>query len=720
MLTTPAELTSTDHGSKSGRWAWAAWGLSLVLVVSAVVLDMARRGRVDPFEVGFIVIAVMAYATVGALITSRQPGNRVGLLFTWVGASAAVALACGGYATLALQRDLPFLSATAWIGRVGFAAMFGPLAFLFLIFPTGEPPSHKWRWILRAMLVAYAVNIIGLALTPGPLGAGFSELEREVQNPIGLPLPWKGAVEGITEIAGLVVLAGALLSIVSLIQRFRRASGVERQQIRWLLFLAAFLGALVLCFIPLAVSGVVPESEESVVGNAFFFVFIFGVFIGIPATSAIAILRYRLYDLDVVIKKTVLYGVLVVLIVGVAGAGAFLLGRLFVPEDLSPVTLVVIGAVAGVLLWPLRRLATQISDRLVYGGRTSSYEAMTTFSHRVADTYASEEVLPRMASILNETTRAEGATVWLLIGREFRAAATTGRIDDPPPVAAEGDELPPMPADYAAPIKHQGQLLGALTVSTPANDPIDRSRERLVDDLAAQAGAVLRNVRLIEELRASRQRLVAAQDEERRRIERNIHDGAQQQLVALAVKQRLAENLVRQDPDRATEMLAELQAETAEALENLRDLARGIYPPLLADQGLTASIEAQARKAPVSVEVESDATGRYPQEVEAAVYFCCLEALQNVAKYSEASRATVRLLDEDGWLTFTVADDGVGFDPDTAARGTGLQGIVDRLEALGGTLEIRSRPMKGTTLTGRIPSRRQPQLVNDPSDYVRS
>ena len=140
MLTTPAELTATDVGSKSGRWAWAAWVLSLVLVVAAVAFETARRGRVDPFEVGFIVFAVMAYATVGALITSRQPGNRVGLLFTWVGASAAVALACGGYATLALQRDLPFVSVTAWIGRVGFAAMFGPLAFLFQIFPTGEPP----------------------------------------------------------------------------------------------------------------------------------------------------------------------------------------------------------------------------------------------------------------------------------------------------------------------------------------------------------------------------------------------------------------------------------------------------------------------------------------------------------------------------------------------------------------------------------------------------
>jgi signal transduction histidine kinase len=308
-----------------------------------------------------------------------------------------------------------------------------------------------------------------------------------------------------------------------------------------------------------------------------------------------------------------------------------------------------------------------------------------------------------MAAILGETTRAEGATVWLLIGIEFRVAATTGQIVGPARVAARGDQLPQIPADYAAPVRHQGELLGALAVRMPANDPIDRARERLVDALASQAGAVLRNVRLIEELRASRQRLVAAQDEERRKIERNIHDGAQQQLVALAVKQRLAENLVRQDPDRAAEMLVELQTETAGALDNLRDLARGIYPPLLADKGLTAAIEAQARKAPVPVEVEASGTRRYPQEIEAAVYFCSLEALQNVAKYSGASKAAVRLIDEEGWLTFSVADDGVGFDPAGTAMGTGLQGIADRLEALGGALEIRSPPREGTTLTGRIP-----------------
>jgi signal transduction histidine kinase len=175
--------------------------------------------------------------------------------------------------------------------------------------------------------------------------------------------------------------------------------------------------------------------------------------------------------------------------------------------------------------------------------------------------------------------------------------------------------------------------------------------------------------------------------------------------VALAVKQRLAEGFVRRDPDRVAQMLAELQTDTVEALENLRDLARGIYPPLLADQGLKAALESQARKTPVAVTIETDGIDRYAQEIEAAAYFCCLEALQNVAKYAEASKATVRIVDEEGWLSFVVADDGAGFDPAETPLGTGLQGMADRVHALGGTLEVRSRPGEGTTLTGRIPIR---------------
>ncbi len=229
------------------------------------------------------------------------------------------------------------------------------------------------------------------------------------------------------------------------------------------------------------------------------------------------------------------------------------------------------------------------------------------------------------------------------------------------------------------------------------------SKERLIQDLAGQAGLVLRNAALIEDLRASRQRLVSAQDAERRRIERNIHDGAQQQLVALAVKLRLADALVGKDEERAHALLGELHDETSQALEDLRDLARGIYPPLLADKGLAVALEGQARKSAVPVTVASDGIGRYPQAVESAVYFSCLEALQNIAKYADASSATIRLERSNGSLTFDVTDDGVGFDPGAAGRGTGLQGIADRLAALGGTVEIRSAPGEGTTVSGRLP-----------------
>jgi signal transduction histidine kinase len=236
--------------------------------------------------------------------------------------------------------------------------------------------------------------------------------------------------------------------------------------------------------------------------------------------------------------------------------------------------------------------------------------------------------------------------------------------------------------------------------------------EKLLTDLAAQAGLVLKNVGLtaelllrLEELRASRQRLVAAQDEERRRLERNLHDGAQQNLVALKVKLGLAEMLAEKDPEKAKTVLAELKNDADEALETLRDLARGIYPPLLADKGLTAALESQARKATVPVTVEADGIGRYPQDIEAAVYFCVLEALQNVQKYAKASHAFVRLNTNDGTIGFEVEDDGVGFDAATVKRGSGLTNMTDRLDALGGSVRITSIPGAGTSVRGTLPAR---------------
>jgi signal transduction histidine kinase len=275
--------------------------------------------------------------------------------------------------------------------------------------------------------------------------------------------------------------------------------------------------------------------------------------------------------------------------------------------------------------------------------------------------------------------------------------------------------LPDFPdAPRVLAVRHQEQLLGALTVSKRPGEVLTPIEDKLLVDLANQAGLVLKNVGLtadlqarLVDLRASRQRLVAAQDDERRRLERNLHDGAQQNLVALKVKLGLAETLAERDPDRARALLAELKADTDKTLTTLRDLARGIYPPLLADKGLAVALEAEARKSTVLVDVVADSVTRYPQEVEAAVYFCCLEALQNVQKYAHAEHATVRLSEHGGELRFEVQDDGRGFDPWKATRGAGLTNMQDRLDALGGTFALAGEPGRGARVSGSLPLTRQ-------------
>jgi signal transduction histidine kinase len=361
------------------------------------------------------------------------------------------------------------------------------------------------------------------------------------------------------------------------------------------------------------------------------------------------------------------------------------------------------AAVLAVAFQPARDRARRLADRLVYGKRATPYEVLAEFSERMSESYATDDVLPRMAEILRAGTGASSAAVWLRVGSALRPEAAAGDVVERELTGVAGDGLPHLLGEHAVEVRDQGELLGALSVVMPPSDPMNPAKDKLVRDLAAQAGLVLRNVRLIEELRASRQRLVAAQDEERRKIERNLHDGAQQQLVALAVKLRLAEQLAERDPAKAKEMLAALQTDTTEALEDLRDLARGIYPPLLADKGLAAALEAQARKSAVPTSVESTDLGRYAPEVEATIYFCTLEALQNVAKYAAATWAQIRLGGEDGHVTFEIEDDGAGFDAGTTGYGTGLRGMADRLDAIGGSLEVRSAPGRGTTIAGRVP-----------------
>ena len=670
--------------------------------VRADLEERLSRGEVSgesPLAaMGFGALALV-WAIVGSLIVSRQPRNVAGWILNLVGASIPVngfAFAYVLYGVKVAHAALPGLGLAAILGEYSFAS-FALIPLLFLLFPDGHPPSPRWAWATRLLVAGFILAFGAFALQPGPLN-NLVDSGILYENPFGIAAFADGEPGSLLiPIGALTVLLTTLATVVAVRQRFRRAVGEERQQMRWLVAVATLAGSgLALLLLLEPVAALLRFGDERA-GPPIFEILLIAtaltVFLGIPGAYLVSIFRYRLWELDVVIRKTVIAVVLTGLLASLGLIIIGVAGQVAVWEETNRAVTVLVGVLAGSLIWPLLRLSRRISDRLTFGRRATSYEVLTAFSERVGEAYSTADVLPRMVRVLASGIGASSARVLLHVGTEVHE------------MARWPEDGMPTPGEHVVPVMDLGEELGALAVSMPPSDPMDPAKEKLIRDLASQAGLVLRTVKLIEDLRASRQRLVAALDEERRRIERNIHDGAQQQLVALRVKIGLAERLARRNPEKTMALLAELGTEAANALDDLRDLARGIYPPLLADEGLTAALEAQARKAVVPVSVETDGVGRYPQEVEAAVYFCALEALNNVAKYSEASRVEVRLEHSGDALVFEVQDDGIGFEITSGQRGTGLQGMADRLEAIGGRLDVRSSPGVGTTIVGVVPIR---------------
>ena len=686
---------------RSGRLGTAVGGAIVLVLLVGLVLVIRNRSVLygnDYFLFGLFGLTALAYVAAGVAILRRAPAHAIGWLCLGVAGALEGGLALTQVGILAIRVSPGSLPAPGFALIVAQTTPFLTLAgivLILLLFPSGRPLSRPW-WIGVAAVVtgALCATIATLFVPHRIVDVWSDELSHAgaaTANPRGVAAVggWKDVLNGA---AAILMVAGTVGAIVSLVLRRRRGSPDERRQLRWLALIA---GAAV-TWIAVMVPVMLLTDPNGPAGAAFWLVATPLVALGPPAAIGIGIVRYRLFDIDVVIRKTV-----VVTLVGVTLTVLYL--GVLTLATVGTISRLLVGVALLVITFrPVRRAARSIADRVAYGRRASSYEVLSSFSSRIGETYASDDVVPRMAAILAGATGARSATVWLRVGRELRPAATSGDGAVPRPVPLAGDELPDL-GGGAAEVRDRGELLGALSVTMPPNDPLDDGRRRLVADLASQAGLVLRNVRLIEELRESRQRLVAAQDEERRKLERNLHDGAQQQLVALAVQLQLARGLVGKDPDAERATLERLQAQTTDALEELRDLARGIYPPLLADRGLAAALEGQARKAAVPVTVEALDTGRYAREVEATVYFCALEALNNVAKYAEATAVTVRLERRDGTLAFRVSDDGKGFDPEATGHGTGLQGIADRLDAVRGTLTIRSAPGEGTVVEGAIP-----------------
>ena len=702
--------SSAPDRSRAGL-AWLLFIVAIGTASAAVVFTLMSGGSSEPsvtsVGVGDVLylVSFQLFSVVGVLIASRRPENAVGWLLLAIGVANGIGLLSGSYPGWALYvhpsaplgAEIAGLTSWLWIPAVAL-----PATFLLLIFPDGHLPSPRWRWFARVLAGGMIAGSIGILFSPGPI-EGFPG----VTNPFGAAwLSW-------LTLGIIVIPFGVVAAVASLVIRFRRATGDDRQQIKWIAVAAAIVGvlygtALIVSF----ASGWDNQGPGWVQTLQSLCLASFGL---LPIAIGIAVLKYRLYDLDLVIRKTVVFALLAAFITAVYVGIVVGVGTIAGASSNTVLSAVAAAAVA-LAFQPVRRGAQRIADRLVYGSRATPYELLSDFSQRVSSTYAADDVLPRMARLVAEGIGADRAAVWLRSDGVLRVAASWPNDDErPAPVAMidDGDAVPSLPGSTDTfPVDHHGESLGALGVAMPLNDPMDPTKAKLVEDLASQAGLVLHNVSLtaelqarLDDLRAAQKRLVAAQDHERRKLERNIHDGAQQQLVALTVKLRLAQALVGKEPARAESMLVDLQADSQSALEDLRDLARGIYPPLLADKGLAAALASQLRKSAVPATLLADDVGRYPQEIEAAVYFSCLEALQNAAKYAAASSATVELHDDGTELGFTVSDDGLGFDPSSVVYGTGLQGITDRLGAIDGRLVVESAPGRGTVVTGHVPSR---------------
>jgi signal transduction histidine kinase len=637
----------------------------------------------------FASVLDLAVPLVGLILAYKRPENRIGWLFLAGGLVLGLSGSLreyGVHSLVAGSGSLPAGREAAWLGNWIWPAIYAVLAFVFLLFPTGQLLSGRWRPAMWLVGGAFTLAIVELLVKATSDWQTPFILSRQGGNHAGLP----------AAILIVLLVAGLLISVAAVVARFASSSGEERLQLKW------FAAAAVLVVVMLIATGVTQSAAVSVVKSL--------AIVSLWLAIAVAVLKYHLYDVDIVISKALLYGSLAVFITAIYAGLVVGVGTL-VGNRRSPLLAALAAAVVAVAFQPVRQSARSLANRVVYGKRSTPYQVLSDFARRIGGTYASEEVLPRMARIVAAGTGAQRVVVWLRMDNELRAdASSDAALDTAAVITIEGDTLPPMPdADLSVPVLNDGRLLGAISLRMPKDEPLRPEGRQLVSDVASQAGLVLANAGLIEDLRASRQRLVAAQDEERRRLERNIHDGAQQDLVALAIKISLG--ATADDLAQAREIFGELRGDVAGTLENLRDLARGIYPPLLADMGLAAALNAQASKSAVPVAVEADGLGRFSEDTEAAVYFCCLEALQNTAKYGNATQARICIRAQNGALQFTVTDNGIGFDTRKITLGSGLRNMTDRLAALGGRLEVQSAAHDGTTITGHLPIAASPAAI---------
>ncbi len=635
---------------------------------------------------------------IGALIVVRKPGNVVGLLLVafgvlWNSIHAADV-------TAAWYAETGDVEVASWITFV-----FSPLVPfgiwiqipMILLFPHGRVESawdRRFLWgtglytSLAALFSLFARNV---SLTdPTEMGYPHPFLDAEFADALG------SVLEPLTV---LPLFLAFLVAAIRLIMRGRRSDGVERRQIGWVGF------AFGVYFV-LGISNGIFDPLGAYEGGFSFFDAV--VVLVVPIAIAIAIFRYRLYEIDRILSRSVTFGGLAVFIAGVYVAVVVGLGQLF-GGDAGFGLSVVATVMVALAFQPVRRRVEQWANRLVYGERATPHEVLVRFSHRSSE-LSDEELMDRIPRLIVDGTGATSAALWTRSEDGFRTGSSWPAGVAPRALDGSGAFDDPV-ADFSVPVFHDGELLGGLSLVKAEGESVTPTEQALLADLASGLGLALRNAQLtgqlrrqVAELESSRERVLAAADAARRELENTLDSGPQQQLVALKVKlgptRKRAEQL---GAVKAAGLLAQLEQQAGEAIRSVREFAGGIYPPLLEAEGLVVAIGQQARAMAVPVSVVGGGVGRFSREVEAAVYFSVLEAMQNTAKYANAPSVTVTLAVAAGMLTFEVVDDGDGFDAATVTRGAGLNGIADRLDTVGGSIHIESVPGAGTTITGSIP-----------------
>jgi signal transduction histidine kinase len=665
----------------------AAWALSLAaLAVAAWALDHHRTAAVA-------VAAVVAAAwALGAVVLAARPTG--GRLSPWVAAGAVTVAG----------------SAHGWDAAL--AAAPAVLTALVVVTPDGRVSSR-----LSGAVVGVAAAV---AVGAGVVLAGASGHGRTVT----LVVEW-------------AVLAG--VGALGYLARCRAASALERAQLQWLGW-GVVVGATI-AVASLGLDAIVgfPRHPELVAA---------GASVLVPFALVMGTFEAGTRVVERLLVRTIVVAGLVALVEAVYLLVVIGLGHVPTSSDRTVLaSSMIAAAVAALLAVPARHRLEEAANQRVYGERHAPDEPLRTFAGRMSRAVPLDELLLQLAESLHKTLALASAEVWTgTDGVLERVASVPSR--DPDRLRLTGDELAVVARAHVsgnawiqvwipqllagrdgcpvrvASVTHLGQLLGLIVVERPAGAaPFDEEDDRGLAELARPLGLALHNVRLDSalqasldelrqrniELRASRARIVAASDQSRRQIERNLHDGAQQHLVAMAVKIGLARRMMASDPSAADTMLEELRTDVQDTLSELRELAHGIYPPLLRDRGLLEALQTAANRATLPTTVRADGAGRYPEGVETAVYFCCLEAMQNAGKHAgEGAEVTVEVSDdvsedEGRALCFSVRDDGAGFDAAVGGSGHGFVNMRDRLGAIGGTLEVTSALGTGTTIAGRIP-----------------